>query len=466
MKTSVKRSMKGHAKHMLACLLSLVLILMAFAGCSSSSNNGETTGQAADTAGSTAAASGDSGKDQTINYLTLTEFADPLNEKGGILEKYNQETGVKVNCEGLAFNDLFDVIEIKINSGDTYYDVLQIDSPNVTSDASRGLLVDLNQYWTDEEKKQLTGVSVQAGTYQGHFYSPPMNTSSMTIFYNTKLLQDAGIKLPDNITVENRITWEDLRDLAKKGLEVLDPDKTKGIYGIEFRQVSRVYNMNPLPNSLGGLNIGEDGFTVDGVINSKPWIDGVTFYQKLVNDGISSRGVVADEERNLFVSDKVMFMLDNTTMLSFCKGKNMDHYGYFPQPAFKGHEDQVATATGSWHFGVNPHSTKPVELSNNFIKYMSIGEGADLWYQRYQQLPTKVALLNELVNDPNCSDFLKIVLYESSHTAVLRAMTPGFSEYSDILNNAWEDVRNGEDVTATLNDAVAKINSTMVKYKK
>ena len=45
-------------------------------------------------------------------------------------------------------------------------------------------------------------------------------------------------------------------------------------------------------------------------------------------------------------------------------------------------------------------------------------------------------------------------------------MTPGFSEYQTIMNAAWEDVRNGEDVTETLNNAVEQLTAALAAYKK
>ena len=44
---------------------------------------------------------------------------------------------------------------------------------------------------------------------------------------------------------------------------------------------------------------------------------------------------------------------------------------------------------------------------------------------------------------PNASMNMKIAAYEAANTAVPRAVTPVFGEYSTVLDQAWEDVRNG-----------------------
>jgi ABC-type glycerol-3-phosphate transport system substrate-binding protein len=291
-----------------------------------------------------------------------------------------------------------------------------------------------------------------------------MNTSSICMYYNTALLKQAGIEIGE-VDPAERLTWEEVLDMAKKTLAVVDPDGTNGVYGVEFRQVSRVYQMNCIPNSLGAKNIGDDGFTVDGVLNSQEWIDGMTWYQNLVKEKISSRGIATTELRNMFAADKIVFIVDTTSLTAFCNKNGMDHFDLMPVPAFAGYEDKTATGTGSWHFGINKGSEKK-DAAADFIKWMSIGEGADLWYKGYNILPTKVAILQEMEADPNLDKALKIAAYEAQHTAVLRAMTPGFSEYQTIMNAAWEDVRNGEDVTETLNYAVEQLKPALEAYKK
>ena len=53
--------------------------------------------------------------------------------------------------------------------------------------------------------------------------------------------------------------------------------------------------MNILPNSLGGEQISKDGLSVDGVINTEPWLDALKFYQDEVKEGLFTRGISADD---------------------------------------------------------------------------------------------------------------------------------------------------------------------------
>lgn len=380
-----------------------------------------------------------------------------------IIAKFEEETGAKVNMELYAHSDYLEMLQVKLPSESDDYDVIGVDVPLVASYATKGWIAPMDSYFTDDEKAQFASSALDAGTWDGVFYCPAMNSSSQLLWYNTELLGEAGVEVPES-SVENRLTWEQVVDMAKKTLEVVDPDGTKGIGGIAFEQVSRTYQMNQIPNSLGGKNIGDDGYTAQGIINDDAWIEGATWYQNLFKDGIALQGFTADDTGSFFQAGKIVFLIGGTWTDNNCKNEEMDTYGYAPVPAFEGHEDQVGTPTGSWHFGI-PVNAKNKDLAAEFIKYMSIGEGNELWLEANGDVPATIAGADKIMNDENAEEYMKIAAYESSNTAVPRALTPGYTEYDTIIQNTWEDIKNGSDVTESLNNAAEKIEGAMEKLK-
>ncbi len=358
-----------------------------------------------------------------------------------IIAKFEEETGAKVNMELYAHSDYLEMLQGKLPSESDDYDVIGVDVPLVASYATKGWIAPMDSYFTDDEKAQFASSALDAGTWDGVFYCPAMNSSSQLLWYNTELLGEAGVEVPES-SVENRLTWEQVVDMAKKTLEVVDPDGTKGIGGIAFEQVSRTYQMNQIPNSLGGKNIGDDGYTAQGIINDDAWIEGATWYQNLFKDGIALQGFTADDTGSFFQAGKIVFLIGGTWTDNNCKNEEMDTYGYAPVPAFEGHEDQVGTPTGSWHFGI-PVNAKNKDLAAEFIKYMSIGEGNELWLEANGDVPATIAGADKIMNDENAEEYMKIAAYESSNTAVPRALTPGYTEYDTIIQNTWEDIKNG-----------------------
>ena len=380
-----------------------------------------------------------------------------------IIAKFEEETGAKVNMELYAHSDYLEMLQVKLPSESDDYDVIGVDVPLVASYATKGWIAPMDSYFTDDEKAQFASSALDAGTWDGVFYCPAMNSSSQLLWYNTELLGEAGVEVPES-SVENRLTWEQVVDMAKKTLEVVDPDGTKGIGGIAFEQVSRTYQMNQIPNSLGGKNIGDDGYTAQGIINDDAWIEGATWYQNLFKDGIALQGFTADDTGSFFQAGKIVFLIGGTWTDTNCKNEEKDTYGYAPVPAFEGHEDQVGTPTGSWHFGI-PVNAKNKDLAAEFIKYMSIGEGNELWLEANGDVPATIAGADKIMNDENAEEYMKIAAYESSNTAVPRALTPGYTEYDTIIQNTWEDIKNGSDVTESLNNAAEKIEGAMEKLK-
>ena len=378
-----------------------------------------------------------------------------------ILEKFEEETGIHVEAEFYSFNDLFEVIETKSASGNADFDVMSVDVTYVSKYGSSGYLEPLDPYFTDEDKAKWDEASYTAGVWEDTMYAAPENTSCQELYYNKTLLEEAGIELPEN-DAEHRLTYEQVADMAKQAQEALDPDGSKGIIGLDFQQVSRIYQMNMLPNSMGGANISEDGYSLDGVVNTEPWIKAMTWYQGLVNDGIASRGYDADQLGDMFYSGKMVFMVGGTWTRNGMTCDDEIDCTY--APCFEGYEDKVATSTGSWYFGINSQSENK-DAAAEFIKYFTLGEGSDMWLSINGDVPSRLDKQEEIANDENATKDMRIAAYEAANTAYPRAVTPVFGEYSTILDQAWEDVRNGADVEDTLNYAVEQFDSAVASYK-
>lgn len=379
-----------------------------------------------------------------------------------LLEKYEEETGVHIEAEFYSFNDLFEVIETRSAQGNSDFDVMSVDVTYVAKYGSSGYLEPLDQYFSDEEKAEWDEASYTAGVWEDTMYAAPMNTSTQLLYYNKTLLDEAGITIPEN-DENNRLTYEEVADLAKQALDKLDPDGSKGLIGFDFQQVSRVYQMNMLPNSMGGKNISDDGYSIDGVVNTEPWINAMKWYQGLVDDGIASQGYDADQLPDQFYAGNMVFMVGGTWTRSSMTGD--DEIGCTYAPCFEGYEDQVATSTGSWYFGINSNS-KNKDAAAEFVKWFTLGEGNDEWLEINGDVPSRIEKQNEIAESEDASDEMRIAVYEAANTAVPRAVTPVFSEYSTALDQAWEDVRNGADVETALDTAIDQFDSAIASYKK
>ncbi len=379
-------------------------------------------------------------------------------------KKYEEETGVHVEIEQTAYENIGDTLEVVLSSGSDEYDLIMADGPNTSAYVSRGYLEPLTTYFTEEEKKCFSPELLKQGTVNGEFYAAPLGDSSTVLYYNKNLLKEAGVEVDfSQYTGENRITWEELTKIAREAVEALDPDGSKGLYGIEIGQVSSVYQMNLLANSMGGKNISDDGKTVKGVIDSAQWKEAITWYQGLVEEGIFSRGVSGLETYNNFYAGKCIFEWMTADSYTFCLDADLteDDFGWTYQPCFEGHESEVATGCGNWALGVSAFS-KNKEEAGKFVNYMTYGEGNDIFLPISGMGPNAAERYSDELTKKN--PVLEIAKYEAEHTACVRAVTPAFNEYSAALSTMWEDVRNGANIDDALGSTVDQVDSALGEY--
>lgn len=411
----------------------------------------------------TAKAAGDSVDGEVTIHLMMSNSQE-LGVSAAV-EAFNKAYEGKIKCEAdyVAFNDVFETLEVLMSNKSTEYDIFAADGPNVAAYVSRGYLQPLNQWISDDEIKMFTDAMITEGTYKDQFYGAPMGNSSTVLYYNKALLKEAGINIDfDSVTPDNRLTWEQLIDYSKQALDVLDPDHSKGIYGIEFQQVGRVYQMNILPNSLGGAQISEDGLSVDGVIDTQPWMDALNFYQTQVNDGIFTRGISADDTSSYFQSGKILFYLGTTALPAAFEKNGFEDWGFTYIPCFEGHEDEIRSACGSWTIGMNTYSMKQ-EAAAEFIKYLTLYDGADVYINASGMVP---ALDRQFTDElKEAKPYMVMAEYEVKNTALVRAITPAFNEYSTAMNALWDNVRNGAEVAGAVDDCKAELETAFKEYE-
>ena len=411
----------------------------------------------------TAKAAGDSVDGEVTIHLMMSNSQE-LGVSAAV-EAFNKAYEGKIKCEAdyVAFNDVFETLEVLMSNKSTEYDIFAADGPNVAAYVSRGYLQPLNQWISDEEIKMFTDAMITEGTYKDQFYGAPMGNSSTVLYYNKALLKEAGINIDfDSVTPDNRLTWEQLIDYSKQALDVLDPDPSKGNYGLEIQQVGRVYQMNILPNSLGGAQISEDGLSVDGVIDTQPWMDALNFYQTQVNDGIFTRGISADDTSSYFQSGKILFYLGTTALPAAFEKNGFEDWGFTYIPCFEGHEDEIRSACGSWTIGMNTYSVKQ-EAAAEFIKYLTLYDGADVYINASGMVP---ALDRQFTDElKEAKPYMVMAEYEVKNTALVRAITPAFNEYSTAMNALWDNVRNGADVAGAVDDCKAELETAFKEYE-
>jgi multiple sugar transport system substrate-binding protein len=121
--------------------------------------------------------------------------SDIDHHRAELVSDFEKASGIKVNQTIVQYNERLDKINTAIQGGGGF-DVVQMDTIWTAQFAAAGWVEDLTDRITDAIKKDVPQSSLSAVTYQGKLYGMPLFNSSKHLFYNEKLLKDAGFNAP------------------------------------------------------------------------------------------------------------------------------------------------------------------------------------------------------------------------------------------------------------------------------
>jgi multiple sugar transport system substrate-binding protein len=218
---------------------------------------------------------------------------------------------------------------------------------------------------------------------------------------------------------------------------------------------------------MGGEVIAPDGVTVEGYENGPGFVKAMQWYSDIHNKyNIAPKGISAAETIGQFTAGKICFVSANLfDYKNFEKIPDFE-YGYSPMPYFK--EGKPVTPTDSWHLSVSNFS-KNKDVAAEFIKYMTLGEGNEIFLDVQGDFAAKLDTLKSYETDLKFADFPKKVFrlaaVEAMTTAVPRPLSLGYREWEAIITSTMEDIRNGAGVKSSLDKAVSSIDAQMLIYK-
>ena len=379
------------------------------------------------------------------------------------VEQFTEETGIDVEIQSFPFRDLLQTIEVRASAQADDVDAIFVDAPLVPSYAVRGLIAPMAPYFEGEDLTAIwADATIDAASWDGALWTPPLNNSSQVLYYNRDLLSAAGVDEP-SANPSERATWEEVVANAQK---IVDSDN--GIWGMTFDQVSRYYQLQALPESAGGgSGVSDDGLSVEGRLTNDGWMKAATFYYDTFNTwNISPKGVTPAQTAELFAAGNVGYFVGGHWNVSTFVEAGVD-FGMALHPYFEG--GTPVTGTNSWHIGVWKYSTRPDDAAR-LVRFLTASPEVALDYtETHGQLPAHTAALMNIQESPRYLNMpeagMKLATFEAANSAVTRARTPTFLEFEEIVNNSFEDIRNGGDPETVLGEAELRIESAMRRYR-
>jgi len=324
--------------------------------------------------------------------------------------------------------------------------ILDIDGPNVPNWAWGGYLAPLDGM--DEQLSKFLPSTV--GTWNGKNYSAGAFDVALAMYARKSVLEQNNIRIP---TIDQPWTGEEF-NAALATLKATGQWANPLDLGTGDASEWWPYAYSPMLQSFGGDLINRADYkSADGVLNGADALAWATWFHGLVEQGYmpvkSSKDAGAD-----WLNDKSAINWNGSWGAEAAREKFGDDVLFLPPPDF-GQGPKIGG--GSWQWGLSAQCENP--------------EGA-LEYLKFALQDKNVAAVADAVGTIPATDGAAALVpgYEaggvndifrqySKTFAEVRPQTPGYPFIATTFTKAAQDIVNGGDPQAALDQAVADINA-------
>lgn len=219
---------------------------------------------------------------------------------------------IKVTIENSEWTSYWDKLATTTAANDAP-DVIQMDESYIAAYGSRGALLDLKKVKDTIDLSGMSSTVLDTGKVSGVLVGAPVGLANYAIGVNPKILKDAGLEMPDDVTW----TWDDLAKLAAAVTAKLG---AQGIYGLDQ------FGTNPAELSFWARQRGEELWPRQGQtpITAATITSYFDYAAKLIKmratppASVQVENVTGTQDANPFSTNKAAFHpLYNTQISSF-----------------------------------------------------------------------------------------------------------------------------------------------------
>ncbi|MEU9332568.1 sugar ABC transporter substrate-binding protein [Streptomyces sp. NPDC048290] len=378
---------------------------------------------------------GSGGSPKTLTYWASNQGASIEVDKDVLqpeLDKFEEQTGIKVELEVVPWSDLLNRILTATTSGQGP-DVLNIGNTWSASLQATGALLPWDQAAFDTIGGKDRFVDSALGSTGAQGQDPaavPLYSMAYALYYNKQMFADAGITEPP-------ATWDQL---------IADGQKLSG----DGKWGLAVEGSNPSENIHHAVVFakqhGADFFTADGTpdFTSDAAVTGVKqFVDLMAKDKIVAPGN-AEYAQNQSISD---FAKGKTAMLLWqsasanlkSQGMSEDAYGVAPVPVQSG-APGTGTGVNSMVMGINLavfKNTDNLDGATEFVKFMTSDAEQKILNQAYSSIPPVKGAQQDTAFTTDANAVLKDTLAGS---AVAAPQVPDESQFETAVGTAVKEL--------------------------
>lgn len=386
--------------------------------------------------------------DTTINALFMSQAAYSQQDIEAMTDAFEQShPDVHVNMEFVPYEALHDKIIAARGAGKNGYDVVLFDVIWPAEFAKFGLLQDVTSRVDANMDKEVFDGAWTTVKYDNKYWGMPWILDTKYLFFNKKILKEAGIEHPPTTLAE---LTEQAKIIKEKGL-VKYP-----LVWSWSQSEALICDYATLVSGYKGnfFDSGKPSFASGGAY------DAVGFMKSTLDSGLTnpnSREYLEEDVRKVFSSGDAAFALNWTYMYNLANDPNESQVagdvGVVAMPGVSA--EHVGAVNGSMGLGITKSSEHPDE-SWEYISYLT----SQPVQNQYAKL--SLPIWKSSYDDPevqNGQESLIDAAKLSLNAMFARPITASYPQLSNILQQDIQQVLQGHsDIDSAMKDADKKIS--------
>ncbi len=365
-----------------------------------------------------------------------------------IIEAYNQSQD-RYEVVGLSTPDQQKVIT-GISGGDGP-DITDDFGSNVPKYAEQNIAMALDDYIAadglDVSDIFVDGTMDQQ-MYDGKVYAFPISSNVYALYYNKDLLAAAGYEEPPK-------TMEELQEMTAKLTTVENGTITQigaPLIPSYYWWSNMTYASGETFGTAGALTVDNEGFK-----KALGWLEGyiAEFGTDVVNSYVTSGQSKINSAQDPFLAGEQALRIDGTWFYKMAEDAGLN-FGLTMIPAYESQGDQTYSSLETSNFYI-PSTAKNPDGAWDFLKYITIGDGAKMFITLKGDLPAVKSLLEdpEVAAGSDAYDVYLKVLADS--TLVVMPTVLDSATFTTALNTAIDEVMLGGSAEDAVKEAQAAV---------
>lgn len=344
----------------------------------------------------------------------------------------SNDKGYKATVEYIPRSGSGGGYEDKVNAAltnNTLPDVLTLDGPNTAAYAKSGIIAPIDDYIT--KKDDLLPSIIDEGTYDNKLYSLGYSESSVGIYYNKKMLADAGVDINSLPTVQNPWTYDQYNEL----FETLSKHYKKPAIDVGFDDHSEwlMYAFTPFVWSSGGDVVNAKGTKSSGSFDNSGSVEAFTFIQGLIKNDYST---ITPEKNGFQKGIYPLKMSGSWTMQEMDSQYKDVEYGVLPLP-MSPKTKKLVSPTGSWAYGMSATTDKK-EAAGALIDFLGSDQEVYDMSVGNSVLPSRKSTSDRLSSE--VSKQMKVLLDQNAETGHARPVLVNYPQISRIVQDSVTEI--------------------------